>query len=109
MMNGVQPTLSRTKTVRVEKEAEACWSGCHCAWKVAMSFFWEGAIAGRLEHLKAASKSKPDPVVVIGRWEGNGYAERRGCDGRDTLRNRNTGALGVPWSWLGCGGRDKYP
>lgn len=23
-MNGVQPTLSRMKTVRVEKEAEAC-------------------------------------------------------------------------------------
>lgn len=89
-MNDVQPTLSRMKTVRVGMEAEACWSGCHCAWKVAMSFFWEEAIAGRLEHLRPGSRSKPEPVVVIGRWDGNGYAER----GWDGIRCGTRGMLG---------------
>jgi hypothetical protein len=58
MMNGVQPTLSRMKTVRVGLEAEACWSGCHCAWKVAMSFFWKGAIAGTLGTFEAWQQIK---------------------------------------------------
>lgn len=62
----------------------------------------------RLEPLRPGSKSRPDPVVVIGRWEGNGYAERRGCDGI-RCGTGTRGALGVPWSWLGCGGRDKVP